>query len=61
MIHYDVTTVGDKILNRNIAWSNFWSGIGLVGINSRNKDLFKTTREVIADTVADFLAHGLAR
>ena len=46
-------TVGDRVLNRNIAWSNFWGGIGLVGINSRNQDLFRTTREMIADTIID--------
>ena len=47
MINYDIITLGDKNLNRNIALG----GVGLVGINSRNMDLFRTTREIILDTV----------
>ena len=53
MINYDVVTLGDKNLNRNIAWNNFWGGVGLVGINSKNMDLFRTTREIILDTIID--------
>ena len=49
MINYDIITLGDKNLNRNIAWG----GVGLVGINSRNMDSFRTTREIILDTVID--------
>ena len=41
VVHLHSVTVRDAALNKTLEWNNFWEGIGLLGINTRNRGLVR--------------------
>ena len=46
--HLHSVTVRDAPLNCTIEWNNFWEGIGLIGVQTKNRGLLQQLRTLIA-------------
>ena len=45
--HLHSVTVRDAPLNHTLEWNNFWEGVGLIGVHTKNRGLLQQLRTLI--------------